>query len=247
MFLLTVIFMVGLFITDYCLMYIIAYKSAFCVGSSAATISNSSSSIVFDVPVTTTVYSPYNVTSKTVTSVPETGVYWFTLAAGAPANTAASIILYGLSNKTVVSSKTTNCVDDVMVADTIQNVSTSDSLIVINPDYPSFGTRNNVTGTSLLGFRLDNIMSDQVYFSVQRTAAATTHLAVITFDRVLINVGNAWSAVNNAFTAPCAGTYFFSYAFGATGPTLNAGLSLCLNGNTVGGIGVNDNTFNNVV
>jgi hypothetical protein len=28
-----------------------------------------------------------------------------------------------------------------------------------------------------------------------------------------------------------------------TGPTLNAGLSLCLNGNTVGGIGVNDITF----
>jgi hypothetical protein len=73
------------------LLYIIAgYKSAFYVGSSASTIAANTANIVFDVPVTTTVYSPYNVTSKTVTSVPETGVYWFQLAAGVPAGTQAN-------------------------------------------------------------------------------------------------------------------------------------------------------------
>jgi hypothetical protein len=101
-----------------------------------------------------------------------------------------------------------------MVADTIQNVSTSAQLTVTN-SYPMFGTKGNFTGTSVLGFRLDNIMSDQVYFSVQCTAILNPGFGwIITFDRVLINVGNAWSTVNNAFTAPCAGTYFFSYAVG---------------------------------
>jgi hypothetical protein len=51
------------------------------------TIAANTANIVFDAPVTTTVYSPYNINSKTVTSVPDSGVYWFQLAAGVPANT----------------------------------------------------------------------------------------------------------------------------------------------------------------
>jgi hypothetical protein len=127
-----------------------------------------------------------------------------------------------------------------MVADTIQNVSASAQLIVTN-SYPMFGTKNNVTGTSVLGFRLDNIMSDQVYFSVQSTATSISGFGgLITFDRVLINVGNAWSTVNNAFTALCAGIYFFSYAFAAAQPS-TVGLAACVNGIQVGSINMNDN------
>ena len=169
---------------------------------------------MFDAPVTTTVYSPYNVTSKTVTSVPDSGVYWFQLAAGVPANTQTNTRLNGLAYPVAVVTSTTNFPSDIMVTDTIQYVNTSTQLTVSNA-YSVFGTINGVMGTSLLGYRLDNIMSTQVYFSVQCTATSIAASTVITFDRVLINVGNAWSAVKNEFTAPYAGNYFFSCTFGA--------------------------------
>jgi hypothetical protein len=189
-------------------------SSAFYVGSNVTTIAASTANIVFDAPVTTTVCSPYNINSKTVTSVPDSGVYWFQLAAGVPNNTQTNTRLNGLPYPVAVVTSTTNYPDDVIVTDTIQYVNTSTQLTVSNA-YSVFGTKSGVMGTSVLGYRLDNIMSTQVYFSVQCTATSIAAYTVITFDRVLINVGNAWSAVNNAFTAPYDGNYFFSFATGA--------------------------------
>jgi hypothetical protein len=62
----------------------------------------------------------------------------------------------------------------------------------------------------------------------------------ITFDRVLINEGNAWSAVNSSFTAPCAGTYFISFAIaGMAGPSAAAGV--LVNGVQVPGVIIKGN------
>jgi hypothetical protein len=203
--------------------------------------------IVFDAPVTITVYSPYNVTSKTVASVPDSGVYWFQLAAGVPAKTRTNIIrLIGLPYPVAVATSTTSYPYDVMVTDTIQYVNTSTQLTVSNA-YSVFGTKSGVMGTSVLGYRLDNIMSTQVYFSVQRTATSIAANTVITFDRVLIDVGNAWSKVNNEFTAPYAGNYFFTFATGA--PTGSSALVIYmqLNGSTVGAAYVADSIPNNCI
>jgi hypothetical protein len=197
-----------------CFLYNPGSNSAFYIGSKVTTIAANTTNIVFDYPVTTTVSSLYNINSKTVTSVLDSGVYWFQLAAGVPANTLTDTRLNGLPYPVAVVSATTNYPDDVMMTDTIQYVNTSTQLTVSNT-YSVFGTKNGVMGTSLLGFRLDNIMSIQVYFSVQCIATSISVKTVITFDRVLINVGNAWSAVSNAFTAPYDGNYFFSFATGA--------------------------------
>jgi hypothetical protein len=143
-------------------------------------------------------------------------------------------------------SATTNYPDDVMVTDTIQYVNTSTQLTVSNT-YSVFGTKNGVMGTSVLGYRLDNIMSTQVYFSVQCTATSIAANTKITFDRVLINVGNAWSAVNNAFTAPYDGNYFFSFATGAPTGSAVMAIYLKLNGATVGAAYVYDNLHNNYI
>jgi hypothetical protein len=72
------------------------------------TIAANTANIVFDAPVITTVSSPYNITSKTVTSVPDSGVYWFQLAAGVPANTQTNTRLNGLQYPVAVVSSTTN-------------------------------------------------------------------------------------------------------------------------------------------
>jgi hypothetical protein len=57
-----------------------------------------------------------------------------------------------------------------MVADTLQYVSTS-MMLTVSSQMIQYGVTNLTTvGTSLLGFRLDSIMStSQVYFSVQLT------------------------------------------------------------------------------
>jgi hypothetical protein len=178
-----------------------------------------------------------------VTSVPETGVYWFQLAAGVPANTQAIVIrLNGLPQATVVYSTTTNFPSDVMVRDIIQNVSSTDQLMVINRNFSIFGTKNKVTGTSLLGYRLDNIMIAHVYFSIQCIATSIAQQIVITFDRILINVGSAWNTTNNTFTAPYDGSYF-SFAVGISG-TNSLGISVMLNESEVS---IHDTSFNNII
>jgi hypothetical protein len=143
-----------------------------------------------------------------VTSVPDSGVYWFQLAAGVPANTQTNTRLNGLPYPVAVVTSTTNYPYDVMVTDTIQYVNTSTQLTVSKHIQCSAQTTVLGMGTSVLGYRLDNIMSTQVYFSVQCTATSIPGNTKITFDRVLINVGNAWSTVNNTFTAPYDGNYF---------------------------------------
>jgi hypothetical protein len=103
--------------------------------------------------VITTVYSPYNVNSKTVTSVPDSGVYWFQLAAGVPANTQTNIRIEGLLYPVAMVTSTNNFPDDIIVTDTIQYVNTSTQLTVSNT-YSMFGTKNGVMGTSVLGYAI---------------------------------------------------------------------------------------------
>jgi hypothetical protein len=139
-------------------------SSAFYVGSNKPQIASNTSSIVFDKSVTNNMYN----NNTPVTSVLENAVYWFQLAAGVPRHTPSNTRLNGLPYPLVVHTSTTNYPDNVIVTDTIQNVSTSAQLTVSNTDLV-FGTINDYMGTSVLGFRLDNIMSEHVYFSVQLT------------------------------------------------------------------------------
>jgi hypothetical protein len=67
------------------------------------------------------------------------------------------------------------------------------------------------------------------------------------FDRVLINVGNAWSAVNNAFTAPYDGNYFFSIATGAPTGFASVAIIMMLSGSRVNRAYVYDNIHNNYI
>jgi hypothetical protein len=105
-------------------------------------------------------------------------------------------------------------------------------------------------GISVLGYRLDNIMSTQVYFSVHCTATSIAASTTVTFDRVLINVGNAWSTVNNTFRAPYDGNYFFSFAISAPAATnTQLTIDVMLSG-TAGPVStayVRDNIHNNYI
>jgi hypothetical protein len=170
--------------------------------------------------VTNTLKTPYDTTTKLVTSVPDNCVYWFQLSVGIPNNTKTNTRLNGLPYPVAVVTQNTAYPADVIVADTIQNVSTNIQLTVSNslPVLGTFNTSNSsYIGTSLLGFRIDNLMSAQVYFSVQCTTSYSGNAQQIVFDRVLVNAGNAWNTTASKFQAPYTGNYFCSFAAAAPG------------------------------
>jgi hypothetical protein len=104
-----------------CFLFNPGSPSAFYVGSNMATIAANTANVVFDAPDIATVYSPYNINSKTLMSVPNSGDYWFQLAAGVPANSQTNTRLNGLQYPVAVVTSTTNYPDDIMVTDTIQH------------------------------------------------------------------------------------------------------------------------------
>jgi hypothetical protein len=105
--------------------------------------------------------------------------------------------------------------------------------MTVSPQAQLFGTSNGLMGTSLLGFRLDNILhsNQQVIFAVQLSYFINSNgqNTLATFDRVLVNVGNAWSLATSSFTAPYSGAYFFSFA-AANPATVIYGVYLMVNG-----------------
>ena len=77
-------------------------------------------------------------------------------------------------------------------------------------------TRANLSQPSWSGFRLDNIMRPLIAFSVARSSVFNMPVQSIHYDKVLMNVGGGWSALNDSFIAPLRGIYFFSWSCGVT-------------------------------
>lgn len=179
------------------------------------------------------VNSPYNATTAQLSTVPMSGIYWFQLSAGIPANTATNLRLNGLPYSLTIFTNTTNYAADVIVADTIQSVNYTTQLSVSSQQDLLFGSSSGgFMGTSLLGFRLDSIMSPAAFFSVQLTAdipPSSTGTTPCNFDRVLVNVGGGWNPAKFAFSAPYAGNYFISFATSA-GAIAGSQLFMAING-----------------
>ena len=54
----------------------------------------------------------------------------------------------------------------------------------------------------------------QVAWSVARTTGSTTSMNPMTYDRVLVNLGNAWNPSTNIITIPRTGYYFLNIGGG---------------------------------
>jgi hypothetical protein len=194
-------------------------KVAFYIGTSHNSLPPNSLNIAFNKPLTN-VNSPLDITTGMLSPFSQHGIYWFQLSAGVPANTGAKVNLNGLTYPVVIYSPVANYPDDVMVADTIQTVYTSQRFIVVN-ETPLKATSDTNMAVSLVGFRLDNIMdaTSQVIFAVQLTYDVRTKPDIadtlIVFDRVLVNVGGGWDVASSSFKTPYEGDYFFSFAAGS--------------------------------
>ena len=61
----------------------------------------------------------------------------------------------------------------------------------------------------------------QVAWSVARTTSSSTRMDPVTFDRVLVNLGNAWNPSTNTVTIPRTGYYFLHIGGGVRPRTAN--------------------------
>jgi hypothetical protein len=86
-----------------------------------------------------------------LSSLSQPGIYWFQLSAGVPANSGTKVTLNGLAYPLLIYSTATNYPDDIMVADTIQTINTSQRLSVIN-ETPLKSTTDTNLAVSLVGF-----------------------------------------------------------------------------------------------
>lgn len=80
-----------------------------------------------------------------------------------------------------------------------------------------------------------DVKSSPVYFYVQRTSEWFTPNAPISFDRELLNIGNAMNLATGVFTAPKGGTYHFDFSYVKTSSESDGygAVRLDLNGNQV--------------
>ena len=91
-----------------------------------------------------------------------------------------------------------------------------------------------------------DVKSSLVHFYAQSTTSFSTVNTPVPFNVAKLNTGSALNLSTEKFTAPVAGTYFFTFAGDVDFPTPGFAwmhVALVLNGNTVGIVQSNSNGF----
>jgi hypothetical protein len=161
-------------------------------------------SVAANTPAITFVYS--GTTNSSVVVPTQTSLFWQHLSVGVPSGTSTTCQINGLQFFSGIATTTTNYPNDYITSDTLQWVAASTALSVSNVQQLISNTSYQ---TAWLGIRLDNCYSPLVAFSVAVNVTSPI-TGLISFNRMLVNEGSAWSPSANTFTAPTAGLYFFS-------------------------------------
>ena len=75
--------------------------------------------------------------------------------------------------------------------------------------------------TTWSGFQLDDVVAPLILFSVARTTTYTTINSFVPFEKILLNVGQAWDACNNQLIVPRTGVYFLSLSSASVPNTIH--------------------------
>ena len=150
-------------------------------------------------------------------SPPDSAIYWMHLSVDVPAYTQAHFYLVTNGYQhAIVKNHTSLPAGDTMIRDGVVIVPAGKSLTLAS-DYPTETT--GVMQSYWAGFRLDNGFFNPV---VVVSVACTSPIIIsdvnvkvpIIYDRVLVNIGSAWSQAANLLTIPITGIYLFSYSTG---------------------------------
>ena len=133
------------------------------------------------------------------------GLYWMHVAADIALRTPA---LLSLDDSALILSKKSR---NLSGADTI----CKDGIVFVRKASQSFlVSKHSTVGIYWLGFRLDTLFEPLIAFHVVRTTSINVKKKLVSFDKVLWNVGNPWNNFSNQFVVPYDGFYFFSFRGG---------------------------------
>ena len=146
--------------------------------------------------------------SKTFYTIKSSGFYLIHMSAGVPAYQRLQYTLQNASSTPNILLTHTEYDGELVTSrDDIQFFNEGQKLY-ISSAYPLYS--DGLRQTTWSGFKLDDVMSSLILFSVARTTPYYTVNSFVPFENLLMNVGQAWDACNNQFIVPRAGVYFFS-------------------------------------
>ena len=140
----------------------------------------------------------------------EYGFYWFHLSSEIPQNSGATFQLNGLEFPVTMLTSEATFPRNRMTIDTLQRVLPS-TLLTITAKYTDTCS-NQKFETSLLGIRLDNILSPFAAFSARTTfMSCIPGFRSLNFDQVIVDEGNIFVENHSQeLKAKQSGTYVFS-------------------------------------
>ena len=151
--------------------------------------------------------------SKSIYTVPHSGIYLTHFSAGVPPFSPAIVTLQGSTNSPNILKTEDGYNGEMMVSrDDIQWWSKGQQLY-LSSNYTL--TSDGMFQTSWSAVRIDDIMAPVEAFSLARTSDfSSTSLTPLPFTNTMLTVGNALTACNHQFVAPTYGTYFITFSVG---------------------------------
>ena len=157
--------------------------------------------------------------TKTFYTTKSSGFFFMHMSAGVPAYQRLQYTLQNASSTpNILLSHTMYNGELVVSRDDIQYINEGQTLYM-SSTYSLYS--DGYRQTTWSGFKLDDVVAPLILFSVARTTSYSTVNSFVSFDKILLNVGQAWDACNNRFVVPRSGVYFFSLSSASVPNTIH--------------------------
>ena len=148
--------------------------------------------------------------TKTTYTVKSAGFYFMHMSAGVPAYEMLGYKLNNASSAPNILLTHTSFNGEIMTSrEDIQYISANQTLYT-SSSYTLYS--DSMLQTSWSGFKIDDVMNTKVIFRVARTTSYSTIDSYLPFDKLLINIGQAWDSCSNQLITPTSGVYFLSFS-----------------------------------
>ena len=181
--------------------------------------------------------------TRTTYTVKSAGFYFIHMSAGVPAYQMLDYTLNNASSTPNIILTHTSYDGETMTSrEDIQYMSV-DQKLYTSSSYTLYS--DTMIQTSWSGFKIDDVMNIKVIFRVARTTSYSNINTYLPFDKMLVNVGQAWNSCNNQLIIPTSGIYFLSFSSASVENTIHV-LDLRVNENIKARTYICANIFNGI-
>ena len=181
--------------------------------------------------------------TRSTYTVQSAGFYFIHMSAGVPAYQMLDYKLNNASSAPNILLTHTSFDGEIMTSrEDIQYIS-ANQILYTSSNYTLYS--DTMLQTSWSGFKIDDVMNTKVIFRVARTTSYSAINSYLPFDKLLINVGQAWNSCNNQLIIPTSGIYFLSFSSASVENTRHF-LELRVNENGKARTVINANIFDGI-